>query len=193
MWPSQNIWTLQKFTTLCAVSHTIGPVLSESKKGSVVDWPRDTTTIIVTNVNLLHFCMKLSHYSFWPSFLLIAGAHRECNNVLFMSLLYDTFVRYCGMMSRYFGMKIYYDFSHFSVKFILRQIQDLEKVARYYKKKNPQQFVLFNWVSRKKKVNKLSWHHPKITYENIVQKGHEQVFFYKQTKIHKTEANESQL
>ena len=54
---------------------------------------------------------------------------------LYMSLLYDIFVHYFGMMSRYFGMKIYYDFSHFlkfPVKFILRQNQDLEKVAWFH-------------------------------------------------------------
>ena len=63
------------------VSHTTGSVLSGSNNRPVVDWPRDTTTTIVTNVNLLHFYMKLSHYSFWPSFIFFAGARREHNNV----------------------------------------------------------------------------------------------------------------
>ena len=35
--------------------------------------------------------------------------------------------------------------------------------------------MVFFWFGRKKKVNKLSWHHPKSTDEIIVQKGHDQV------------------
>ena len=37
------------------VSHNIGLVLSGFKNGPVVDWLKDTTTIIVNNINLLHF------------------------------------------------------------------------------------------------------------------------------------------
>ena len=78
------------------------------------------------------------------------------------------------ILGRHFGMKIYYDFSQFFVKFILRQIKTLKRL-RDFIIKIPQQFVLFFWLGRKKKVNKFSWHHPKLTDEIIVQKGHEQV------------------
>ena len=77
-------------------------------------------------------------------------------------------------MSLNFEMKIYYDFSQFFVKFILRRIKTLKRL-RDFNRKIPQQFVLVFDLAERKKVNKLSRHHPKLTDEIIIQKGNEQV------------------
>ena len=73
------------------VSKHINPlsgVLSRSKNRPVLDWPRDRTTI-VTNVNLLHFRMKLSHYSF----ILFAGDRHEHDTYLLRRLCYKQTLR----------------------------------------------------------------------------------------------------
>jgi hypothetical protein len=72
-------------------------------------------------------------------------------------------------------MKIYYDFSQFlncSFEKIFEANLRLRKVCAISLKKSTFSFFL---LGRKKKVNKLFCHHPKLTYKIIVQNRHEQV------------------
>ena len=68
-------------------------------------------------------------------------------------------------------MKNYYDFSQFlncSCEIYFEANLRFQKGCVISLKK----------LSRKEKVNILLWHHPKLTYEIIVQNGHEQVFYH---------------
>ena len=62
--PSPNL----RFCGICGIRKAQHPLqlvqfFQGSKNGLVVDWPGDTTTIVVTIVNLPHFHMKFSYYS----------------------------------------------------------------------------------------------------------------------------------
>ena len=78
------------------------------------------------------------------------------------------------MISQYFGMKIYYDFSQF-LKFFCKIYFEansiLIKVAWFHYKKFHSNLFFFFLTWQKEKVNKLTWYHPKlIKYKIIVQK-----------------------
>ena len=60
----------------------------------------------------------------------------------------EIFVRYYGMISRQFGMKILFTF--------LTEKKNLFGTNKKFV------YLIF--------IDKLSWYHPKITYENIAQK-----------------------
>jgi hypothetical protein len=57
-------------------------------------------------------------------------------------LLYDILGRYFGMTLRYFGMKIYYDFSQFSCEIYSEANSRLKRLSDFIKK-FPQQLILF--------------------------------------------------
>ena len=88
----------------------------------------------------------------------------RCYKKLVHVLLYNIFVHYFGMMSQYLNCfcEIYFGAN--------------SRHRNMISKKKFHSNLFFFFDSAEKKVNKLLWHHPKIMYENSIQKGHEQVY-----------------
>ena len=95
-------------------------------------------------------------------------------------LLCDIFLLYFGMISRYFGTKICYDISQFLYCFceIFFEANSMLIMVRWLHWKNSAAICSLFWLGRKEKVNKLSWYHPKLTYEIIVQKDMKDFMIY---------------
>ena len=80
-----------------------------------------------------------------------------------------------NILGHYFGIKnLLWFFSVFLRNLFWGKFKT-EKVEWFHQKKIHGNLFFF-WLSRKKKVNKFSWYHPKLTSQNIVHKEHEQVY-----------------
>ena len=64
-------------------------------------------------------------------------------------LLYDILGRYFGMTLRYFGMKIYYDFSQFSCEIYFEANSRLKRLSDFIKKNSTAIRSFFDSTGRK--------------------------------------------
>ena len=74
-------------------------------------------------------------------------------------LWYDILGCYFGMISLYFGMKNYYDFSQFSWEIYFEANSRQKRLSDFIKKNSTAIRSFFDSAERKK-VNKFLWYHP---------------------------------